>query len=144
MIREYFLHYPGGRRPFVVARLSIGGVTRRVHFLVDTGSDVTVLSPADADAMRIDLRPLRRRRTVGVGGSNETVLTGAIILLDSIEVGIRLRVIVPSDAPSAEAFETLPSLLGRDVLSRFALSMDEGRELLLLLEPREAARLPLR
>jgi predicted aspartyl protease len=116
VIRGYFGGPPGRRRPYIVGRVTVAQVTASVdvHFLVDTGADVTLLAPRDAAALRLDFRSFPRSRSTGIGGTTDTA-------------------IVPADI----------TLLGRDVLGQFGLYVDERRDLVLLLETVEADALNL-
>jgi predicted aspartyl protease len=143
MIRGYFRSFPGGRRPFIVGKLSAGAIDRDIHFLIDTGADVTVLAPTDARAMSFNLRRLPRQSTTGIGGSIDTALMPASIELGSRTIPIELRIIAPLQFPQGAVAPDLPSLLGRDVLSHFGLYIEERRGLVLLFEPGEADALVL-
>ena len=65
------------------------------------------------------------------------------LLVDS---GADCTVLSPTDAAALVVFEategapSMPSILGRDVLSRFALVLEERTHRVLLLEPEEADR----
>lgn len=144
MIRGYFGGRPGEHRPFVHGRVSTGRVVRNVYFRVDTGADITVLSPRDAVSMALDLGSLPRSDTVGVGGTAATVVAPATITFGRQVFPIALRVLLPRQPNEEETFQTVPSLLGRDILSQFALYIEERRGLVLLLDAHEATALALR
>lgn len=50
-----------------------------------------------------------------------------------------LRVLAPQTRRQHQALRFIPSLLGRDILSHFALYIEEATNLVLLLEPEKAA-----
>jgi predicted aspartyl protease len=142
MIRGYFRAFVGGRRPYVAARLSVAGIERTIHWLVDTGADMTVLSPGDTETMQLDLRSLPRRTAAGVGGAAETALLPATVSLDDSPIDILLSVLLPTDPEQYSSLQAVPSLLGRDVLAPFGLYIEERRGLVLLFEPEEIDELP--
>jgi hypothetical protein len=81
-----------------------------------------------------------------VGGTVQTREIDAVVTLGSISVEIALLTFAQADdaqATSASSGPTIPSLLGRDLLSHFALLVDPQRDRLLLLEPEEADALTL-
>lgn len=115
MIQGSLVGVPGRRRPLMIARVQIPSqrVGGDVTFLIDTGADSTLLAPADVLALKLDLGRARNGpETTGVGGTMGTVLS------------------------------RIPSLLGRDILSQFALFFEERTRRVLLLEPDEAERVP--
>jgi hypothetical protein len=76
MIRGRLIAAGGRRRPFVLAHLAVPmqGVAGDVNLLVDTGADGTLLAPADAAALRIDLARLPAGpSSTGIGGRVPTV-----------------------------------------------------------------------
>jgi predicted aspartyl protease len=134
------------RRPFVTAHLSIPSqnISGQVSFLVDTGADSIVLAPADALFLGIDTAALQQGApSIGVGGPTTTVNTAAILTLNNRVFNILLRILAPRSRQQQQALRTIPSLLGRDILSHFALFVEERTSRVLLLEPQEADALDL-
>ena len=74
----------------------------------------------------------------GVGGLVETRNVPATLSMGGLSLDLTLVVFVQT-----RDRQTMPSLLGRDVLSHFALFMEERTQRVLLLEPEEADRLAL-
>jgi hypothetical protein len=145
MIRGVFRDERTRRRPFVAARLSIPSqaLSGDVRFLVDTGADSTVLAPGDTLALGIDVGRLRPGPpSAGVGGTTRTVSAQAMLTLGHLAYDLTLRVLVPS-RDQQRALGRIPSLLGRDILSYFALFMEERTRRVMLLEPPEADSLQL-
>ena len=138
MIRGY-LSIGATRRPFVSARFQFptrGNQLHPVELLVDTGADRTLLSPVDARRLGIDLATLESGvPSVGVGGPAETRAIEAFLTIDTFSAPLTLTIV--------ETPRPIPSLLGRDVISRFALVLEERTDRVLLLEPSEVDALNL-
>ncbi len=143
MIRGYFSTTGGRNRPYVDGVFQFpGGVTDRsleVRLLVDTGADRTLISPRDAGQMvrrlGIDLAALPRGAPgAGVGGQADTRTIEAVLTLGNFSVRLTLPILEPPPGP----LPPIPSLLGRDIISHFALFMEERTNRVLLLEPHEA------
>lgn len=140
MIRGSFRRVRGIKRPYVDAIVrfpTLGSRHIAVALLVDTGADYTVLAPNAAvalgdSAMALGSGPV----TVGVGGRRETRLAPAVVLLGTTAIRLHLVIFLPTNEPTS-----MPSILGRDVLSRFALVIEERADRVLLLEPEESERL---
>jgi predicted aspartyl protease len=146
VIRGYLAGVPGRRRPVVVAEVEIPAQAVRgsVRFLIDTGADSTILAPRDAFLLGPDVSQLAPGLpAVGVGGRTPMTYTTATIKLDALEFAVELRELAPTDRSQRAVVSMLPSLLGRDVLWRFALFFEERRDRVYLLEPHEADALAL-
>ncbi|MBI4492708.1 MAG: retroviral-like aspartic protease family protein [Chloroflexi bacterium] len=110
-----------------------------MELLVDTGADRTILAPLDAlrfsRRLGVDLTTLPRgQASTGMGGHMETRVIDAVLTLESFSTPLAFTVL---EAPPERL--PIPSLLGRDILSRFALYVEQAENLVLLLEPEEAA-----
>ena len=146
MIRDIFRVEGSARRPFVTARLTLPaqGIAGDVQFLVDTGADATVLAPVDALFLGVNLAQLPAGPlTTGIGGRTHTAQAAASITLGLSSYHLSLRVLAPTSPAQQRALRRIPSLLGRDMLSHFALFIEQRTDRVLLLEPHEAAALPL-
>jgi predicted aspartyl protease len=146
MIRGRLAGRAGRLRPFVTARLTVASqsVSDDVDFLIDTGADSTLLAPADALLLGIDTsRFSAGPATTGIGGTSATVATQATLRLGRFDFQLHLRILMPGPGMPSPAANAIPSLLGRDVLSHFALFFEERTGRVLLLEPHEADALAL-
>ena len=65
----------------------------------------------------------------------------ATITLNHLAYEFPLRVLAPAGRAQRQSLARIPSLLGRDILSNFALFLEQRTERVLLLEPHEAAAL---
>ena len=138
-------------RPYVDAELLIQGTATSlaIPFLIDTGADDTVLHPRDVEQSEghlletpFDEHP-ERQRIGGIGG-------GAYIIPLSVRLFFRIeggtgrlwhdcRVWV---AEPTATNRRLPSLLGRDLLHLFRLTLDYEATPPVLLERPESSPLP--
>ena len=121
MIRGYFSTDRTIRRPFVRCELEFPDHPdirpARVELLVDTGADRTMLSPAMADRIGLNLDSLGTgRRSTGIGGSVSTRIVECQFTIQDYTTRM-----------------PVPAILGRDIMADFALFLEErtGRVLLL-------------
>lgn len=126
MILGYFDQYG---RPYVEGRLIIERleVDGFVHFLVDTGADLTSLHPGDGDRLgcRFDLLGTPQNFG-GIGGNQDYYLEdGATIIFSGDGVMYTFQDITIGIAKPAPDNRNLPSLLGNDLLG--LLRMDYHR-----------------
>ena len=121
-----------------------GVIGMQVEFLIDTGADRSIIG--DFDAFRMveyygaDLTNLQGGQPArGLGGISATLTADATLKIGGFSKDMRLDIL----APSSETYLGVPSLLGRDVLSQFALFIEERTDRVLLLEPAESDALGL-
>ena len=130
-------------RPYLDAEVLIEGTSTLVPipFLIDTGADDTVLHPSDLQrpgapplALSFDDHP-ERRRVEGIGGGGYIIPVSARLLFQT-DAGTgrlwhdcRIWVAQPTDAN-----RRIPSLLGRDLLQLFRLTVDYQADPPVLLE----------
>jgi hypothetical protein len=132
------------RRPFVSALVTIPSshLSAETAFLVDTGADSTLLAPRDAAILGVEIDRLAAApQSTGVGGAVRTVQVAATLGLGSRTFDLTLRILAPETRAQREGLDRIPSLVGRDILANFALFYDDQEDLILLLEPSEAAEL---
>ena len=110
-----------------------------VRFLIDTGSGSTLIGDIDADRMfsyySVDAGSLEEGiPSQGIGGIVPTREVQATLQLEDFSASLKIDILkpIPGQQPA------VPSLLGRDVLSYFALIMEERTDRVLILEPDEA------
>ena len=131
--------------PFLRGRVMYGVSALELDFLIDTGAEVTVLSPADASnlfgnqAHRLlpRLYPSIHISGVGQGKAVEVPLTLVFRDQDEDPLYLRLPVLVmpsPQGPSQSSALGPLPSLLGRDILNRFVLILNPATETVELTE----------
>lgn len=145
MIRGYYATLGTRQRPLIDAVLHFPGINGVLdaRLLVDTGADRTVLGTLDARRLQaelgLDLATLSEGvPSIGVGGQTPTRIIEAELTLDTFATLLMLAILEPRPGQPP-----IPSLLGRDILSRFALFLEERTKRVLLLVPEEADRLHL-
>jgi hypothetical protein len=113
-----------GSRPFIDALLYIPAlqIEGMVSFLIDTGADTTVLMPFDAKRLNVDYTKLTTTaESLGVGGKSVDHIVAAALAVrgdDGITHAYQLQLRVLRNDP---ILQTVPSLLGRDVINRWRL-----------------------
>lgn len=133
---EGYLHRDKSPYLDVLVTLDKDGVKRKISFLIDTGSPRTILSERDALKLGLDFERLNRldEELLGLGGFSETFSLSDVTLLFASGGGghsERLtQVIVHRESELPEEIKKqIPSLLGRDMIGRFVLVLDEGQEM---------------
>lgn len=107
-----------------VPTVEIGINGHRVRMIVDTGSNVTLLTPEQADAIHLLQDPKRSGAALGSTGYAKT----STVIIDWMELGsIRLdRLSVPTAALQRDgANPVIGGILGGSVLSRFDIDYDQ-------------------
>ena len=142
-IRALLHSVVSGGAPLIKVRLALQGRSDDVRFLIDSGSDATILHPTDAQSLlgndlhRIDFeRDPHRIAGLGVGVAADRVVRDATYMLRSVDgttytIGLPILIARPAPAePGDHGNWRLPSLLGRDFLRhfRFELFCGERRE----------------
>jgi hypothetical protein len=103
-------------------------VDARISFLVDTGADSSLIAPADAKEMGIDIARLGSPvRSLGVGG---TALShrarGTLVFIERRFVHVYHLDALDIASPDPQ-MEEMPSLLGREILDRWRMIYDPSR-----------------
>ncbi len=134
-------------RPYLTGSIDIpavGLVEMPVEFLIDTGADRSIIGSSDASRMvrnfGVDLTALQDGpRGRGIGGDVATKTAEIALKFGDFSKNMRMEIL----EPPPDARFAIPSLLGRDVLSQFALFIEERTDKVLLLEPAESDALGL-
>jgi hypothetical protein len=141
VIIGYFRTVGGARRPFVrceVAFPAYPDITpASIEFVVDTGSDLTTISPLAAGRACLRVATLDLGQTTrGVGSTFSTRTVESRIIVQGYSTLHTLHI------PDVD--HSMPSLLGRDFMRDFALFMEErtGRVLLLDQDDLESFAIP--
>jgi hypothetical protein len=112
-------------------------VSRLVDFHIDTGASASIILDKDLRYLGLDVGGLKRaeRDVGGIGGLIRTyVIEDAALILRAVDGSVveeGLKLLVGShevgglDAELRRLMMVIPSLLGRDILSRFRLVYDE-------------------
>ena len=148
MIRGYFPVTESESPPPLIDGLidipEIGITGLEIRFLIDTGADRSMIGDDDSRRMvqdhRADFTTLEEGiPSQGIGGIVQTREVQATLRLEHFSTDLTIDILepIPGQQPS------VPSLLGRDILSHFALFMEDRANRVLLLEPDEAATLPI-
>ena len=132
MIIGYFRLVGATLRPFIRCDIAFPEypdiAPAPIEFVVDTGSDTTVLSPDDAVSLGLQVDTLDvGQRMGGVGSQFPTRIIESRITVQDFYISHLLRI--------PEIDHPMPSLLGRDFMRGFALFMEERTERVFLLEP---------
>lgn len=140
MIHGWFNEASG--RPQVRARVALVGqlVEDEIVLDIDTGSDMTMISPSHAELLGIDVAKLEVPTLIsGIGGLEPIFPAKAAILFHDPDRGLCVYYVevgvFPAEA-DAGRFDPLPSLLGRDVLDRVRMTYHRRGDGLLI-EPSE-------
>ena len=141
MIVGYFALVGATRRPFVWCDVSVSAypdiASASIEFVVDTGSDMTALSPDDANSLGLRTATLDLGQTTrGVRSTFSTKTVESRIIVQGYSTLHTLHI------PDVD--HSMPSLLGRDFMRDFALFMEErtGRVLLLDQDDLESFGIP--
>jgi predicted aspartyl protease len=119
-------------RPFVEGHFLLPSQNLRgnISFLVDTGTDLTMIMPDDSQRLGIDLDNLSgQQETTGIGGRVETALERALITFHEPNsnklrlYNLDLDFIYPNSYT-----RNMPSILGRDIIDRWRINYDPSKD----------------
>lgn len=140
MISGFFRENGPVLRPYLSCRIELpagyAANTEQIDFLVDTGADATALSLEDAEKIGLDVASLDfGQASRGIGGEVTPRVVESNLLVQGYSVPLTLQIL--------ELRQPIPSVLGRDFMSHFALFMEERRRLVLFFDQSELAQLGL-
>jgi hypothetical protein len=117
-------------------------VNEEVKFLVDTGASRTVLAERDTAKLGINYEDLHKlpRGLLGFGGRVDTYVINNVELFFESDEGVyreHLRQLFAAkhkikDKQLRERMKQLPSVLGCDILDKFALIRDRREEIVII------------
>ena len=147
MIQGYFRDYLYDTDvPFLDVDLEFSSESEAVTvpMLIDTGANITVIGTQDAyqiaRILGLDLASLPEGNPIGgIGGDASTRVANVVLRIGDFSGLIPITILEP---PVGE-IPPIPSLLGRDIISQFALLIDHRTQQILLLEDDEVDKLNL-
>ena len=119
------------------------GIRHKVSFLIDTGASMTILLDKDVKDIGLDVGRLKKpeKQVGGIGGSVKTYLVeDARVVFESDEgfyeqrllLYVGLHDLTGADEETIKRILVIPSLLGREILSKFDLYCFPGKAKLYL------------
>ena len=142
MIEGYFVADEKAcfRRPHIDVAITSpesNGNSIEVSFVIDTGADLTLISPFDGQRicrqLGVDMHSLPLgKRIGGIGGQVDTKAILATLVIGSYKTTMQIPIVDLPPGPN-----DMPSLIGRDIIYDFALFMEHGRDRLFLLRDAE-------
>ena len=123
----------------VIVKAQELGPARKVSFLIDTGTPKTILSERDAQKLGVDFNNLEKTSAsmLGIGGFAETYHLNRVTLVFLSEDGkheenLSEMLLVREPELTEEIKNQIPSILGRDLLSKFTLLLNPLKDLILI------------
>jgi hypothetical protein len=123
------------KSPYLDVLVGVGRrMKRKVSFLIDTGTPKTIISERDALKLGLNLSRLKKleEELLSLGGLSETFRLRSVGFYFATDNGGHserlddILVNVEKSLPD-EIKKQIPSLLGRDVIGRFVLVLDQDR-----------------
>ena len=123
----------------ILVRAKDIGTARKISFLIDTGTPKTILSERDAHKLGVNFNRLEKTPSamLGIGGFAETYHLNDVTLVflseeGRFEVHLRELLLVREPELTEEIKNQIPSILGRDLLSKYTLLLDPHKNLVLI------------
>ncbi|HEY3783418.1 MAG TPA: hypothetical protein VGL56_20235 [Fimbriimonadaceae bacterium] len=132
-------------RPYLEAKIFLPrlNVSGDISFLVDTGADTCILMPSDGIRLGIDYALLRgNRECQGIGCTIHTFVEKAILVFSDEKAVYTYSVDLDIHALDA-SLESVPSLLGREVLDRWSMNYNPSKNQLTFAVVTSDATFPL-
>jgi hypothetical protein len=132
---EGYTHRDGTPFVDILLEIPVLKIKRKVSFLIDTGSPVTIISERDARKLKLDYRELSSANgnIVGLGGISETYVLKKVILHfftrdTSLDIPLDDLYVSKGIITDEEIINQIPSLLGRDALKEFTFVYNEKQK----------------
>lgn len=140
----------GNSEPYVKAHVldKIHNAHENIYFLVDTGSDETILSLRDLSAMGLKFKDLKKEKesqVSSVGGLADVYYLEKVMFSFKTNKGTILEEKFPKlyvvkhryrNGEEKQAAFALPSFLGRDFLNKFSLFLNKKKNTVLITNDR--------
>ena len=114
-------------RPYFAGHVSVPslGIAGNVSFPLDTGSDATVLMPTDALRLGVLYTKLHTTtQSYGVGGISQDFREPATFAISDGDLHFyKISLVIMEARPE---LKDAPSLLGRDIISRWKITLDHS------------------
>ena len=115
-------------RPYIEARVAFPrlNIAGDISFIFDTGADSSLLMPIDSSRMGVDFSQLTTTtESHGIGGLNKQFLEPAILAFTEPGVCLHIYLLSLRIATPTPEIADIPSLLGRDIIDRWAITYDK-------------------
>ncbi len=115
-------------RPYFEARVAIPRlkIAGDISFIFDTGADSSLLMPIDSGRMGVDFSQLKiTAESHGIGGLNRQFLEPAILAFTEPGVCLHVYFLSMRIATPTPDISDIPSILGRDIIDRWAVTYDK-------------------
>lgn len=115
-------------RPYMEVRLALPRlkISGDISLLFDTGADSSLLMPIDSGRLGIDFSDLTETtESRGIGGLNKQFLEPAILAFTDPGVCLHVYFLSLRKAAQTPDIADIPSILGRDIIDRWAISYDK-------------------
>ena len=115
-------------RPYIEARLAFPrlNISGDISFIFDTGADSSLLMPIDSGRLGVDFSRLTTTtESRGIGGLSKQFLEPAILAFTHPGVCLHVYFLSLRIATPTPDIADIPSLLGRDIIDRWAITYDK-------------------
>lgn len=129
------------KSPYMDALISLEneGIKRKVSFLIDTGTPKTIISERDALKLGLNLERLEKleEELLSLGGFSETFRLRDVVFQFASGDGGHIEnldeVLVNREKGLPDEIKKqIPSLMGRDIIGKFVLVLDEGQSMVFM------------
>jgi len=134
-----YLHRDKSPYMDVLVTLENDGIKRKVSFLIDTGTPKTIISERDALKLGLSFARLERldEELLSLGGFSETFRLRDVVFHFASGNGGHVEnldeVLVNRERGLPDEIKKqIPSLMGRDMIGKFVLVLDEGQSMVFM------------